>query len=73
MEPARAEQRLVEAAREAAAIAKGRDWSEDFSHENGRYVCICYRCGQQFQGHKRRVCCKVCAQQTMEARDDGHD
>jgi len=38
-----------------------RDWPEDFSHENGNYMCRCYKCGEIFRGHKRRVMCKVCA------------
>ncbi|KXJ63036.1 hypothetical protein AXY46_03185 [Achromobacter xylosoxidans] len=37
-----------------------RDWPEDFSHENGNYQCLCHRCKQVFNGHKRRVTCKVC-------------
>lgn len=38
-----------------------RDWTEDFEHENGNYMCKCYVCGEFFTGHKRRVVCKVCA------------
>lgn len=37
-----------------------RSWSEDSSHENGAYFCLCHHCGRQFTGHKRRVTCKVC-------------
>lgn len=37
-----------------------RDWSEDFAHENGNYSNRCVICGQLFNGHKRRVECKVC-------------
>lgn len=37
-----------------------RDWTEDFSHENGNYLCLCCQCGKQFAGHKRRVVCKLC-------------
>lgn len=37
-----------------------RDWTEDFAHENGRYLCGCCKCGQNFFGHKRRVVCRVC-------------
>lgn len=38
-----------------------RDWTEDFPHENGNYLCICAICGQRFLGHKRRAACKDCA------------
>lgn len=37
-----------------------RDWTEDFSHENGKYQSVCFKCGLVFQGHKRRVFCKLC-------------
>jgi len=36
-------------------------WEEDFSHENGNYICICMECNLKFVGHKRRVVCKKCA------------
>lgn len=39
-----------------------RDWTEDASHENGRYECgPCVECGHTFVGHKRRVICRGCA------------
>lgn len=38
-----------------------QDWPEDFSHENGNYVCTCVHCGRLFYGHKRRVTCRVCS------------
>lgn len=37
------------------------DWTEDFEHENGNYLCHCSNCGGHFKGHKRRVICKLCA------------
>jgi hypothetical protein len=37
------------------------DWTEDFNHENGQYLCLCFKCGKNFIGHKRRVECKECA------------
>ncbi len=37
------------------------DWTEDFDHENGRYLRACVHCGAAFLGHKRRVVCRVCA------------
>jgi hypothetical protein len=39
----------------------GRDWEEDFGHENGQYMNICCHCAQTFIGYKRRVVCKLCA------------
>jgi len=43
-----------------------RDWSEDFQHENGNYVCKCFDCRNYFFGHKRRSQCRVCANKTKE-------
>jgi hypothetical protein len=39
-----------------------RDWPEDAlsDPDNGAYSCQCMACGQNFTGHKRRVCCKDC-------------
>jgi hypothetical protein len=37
-----------------------RDWTEDFSHENGNYSNKCISCGNSFNGHKRRIECKLC-------------
>lgn len=37
-----------------------RDFPEDRAHENGNYSCLCFRCGNTFIGHKRRVRCKQC-------------
>lgn len=37
-----------------------RDWTEDFEHENGQYLCNCKKCGETFMGHKRRPLCKSC-------------
>jgi len=39
---------------------KGRNWEEDYDHENGRYSNTCISCQEYFIGHKRRVTCKVC-------------
>lgn len=39
----------------------GRDWPEDFPHENGQYECKCMYCHNPFWGYKRRVVCKRCA------------
>lgn len=38
-----------------------RNWDEDFTHENGDYLCQCVTCGKPFIGHKRRVVCRSCA------------
>jgi hypothetical protein len=43
-----------------------RSWTEDYSHENGNYTCLCCECGLTFTGHKRRVACKEC----VKAKDD---
>ena len=36
-------------------------WPEDFNDENGNYLNKCCHCGNLFQGYKRRVVCKECA------------
>lgn len=41
------------------------DWQEDFSLENGNYRCKCLLCGNYFMGYKRRVCCKICAENSI--------
>lgn len=46
------------------------DWPEDFSHENGNYMCTCAHCGCTFHGHKRRVCCKACATKPSHTLND---
>lgn len=43
-------------------IPNGINWPEDINHENGNYMCTCLACGEQFQGHKRRVRCKQCSE-----------
>lgn len=58
-------QAAVYSLRESIAAAEqqaqySRDWVEDFSHENGQYMCKCCHCGKSFIGHKRRVVCKAC-------------
>lgn len=37
------------------------DWTEDYAHENGNYMCSCINCKKQFFGYKRRIVCRVCA------------
>lgn len=37
-----------------------RNWTEDFTHENGNYMNTCVYCKNEFKGHKRRVICKIC-------------
>lgn len=44
-----------------AASPSERNWTEDASHENGNYECLCCECDQLFIGHKRRVVCKACS------------
>ena len=36
------------------------NWPEDYHLENGNYCCLCYVCGCQFVGYKRRIVCKMC-------------
>src|SRR4051812_690306 len=51
-----------------AMQSSGRDWVEDFTHENGNYLCRCSDCGNRFFGHKRRVTCKECAKPVPATR-----
>ncbi len=44
-----------------------RDWTEDLAYENDNYYGECAICGNDFLGHKRRVICKVCAQEQLDA------
>ena len=37
-----------------------KNWTEDYKHENGNYICNCYKCKEYFYGHKRRPLCKEC-------------
>lgn len=43
-----------------------KNWTEDFSHENGNYVNNCIKCKHKFMGHKRRVVCKECSEPKEE-------
>ena len=45
-----------------------KNWTEDFSHENGNYMNNCIRCNDDFFGHKRRVICKVCSNITADPK-----
>ena len=42
-------------------VVTEHDWPEDFSEENGNYMCTCISCGTSFIGYKRRIVCKYCA------------
>jgi hypothetical protein len=37
-----------------------KNWTSDFEHENGKYLCSCIFCRRKFLGHKRRNVCKEC-------------
>lgn len=37
-----------------------RNWTEDFTDENGCYENRCVYCKKCFLGYKRRVVCKLC-------------
>ena len=41
-----------------------RSYPEDAHLENGNYVNTCCICGEQFVGHKRRVVCKLCHEES---------
>lgn len=45
-------------------LRSDRDWSEDFSDENGNYMNKCCVCKEFFFGYKRRVVCKKCKKKT---------
>lgn len=45
-----------------------RNWTEDYPHENGQYMCRCrVGCGRLFLGYKRRMLCRECANETESA------
>lgn len=48
-----------------------RNWTEDYPHENGSYMCRCCECQRVFYGHKRRVVCRDCANKTKESNMSG--
>lgn len=58
---------------ELIADAEKRNWTEDFSHENGNYHCRCCICNNYFIGHKRRVVCKKCAEPHVDLTDGEGD
>ena len=37
-----------------------RNWTEDYTHENGNYMNRCSNCKEGFFGNKRRFICKEC-------------
>ena len=45
-----------------------QNWTEDYTHENGKYMNICTFCERKFFGHKRRVVCKLCDQPMTDER-----
>lgn len=47
-------------------IADARDWTEDFSHENGQYQNTCVTCQRLFIGYKRRTTCRACYETPWE-------
>jgi len=38
-----------------------RDWSEDYSSENGQYQNVCQHCNKLFMGDRHRMTCKKCS------------
>jgi len=45
-------------------IDENRNFKEDYSHENGKYINTCHKCYNLFVGHKHRVRCKLCLTQS---------
>jgi hypothetical protein len=43
------------------SFSSPRNWTEDYKHENGNYLCKCCQCDEYFYGHKRRPLCKECS------------
>jgi len=52
--------RWYEKGTELTAGQSPHDYVEDFGEENGHYLSNCCICGVRFEGHKRRVTCRVC-------------
>jgi hypothetical protein len=50
-----------------------KNWTEDFSHENGNYVNNCIKCKHKFMGHKRRVVCKECSEPKEEESQEDQE
>lgn len=42
-----------------------KDWTEDFSQENGNYRNDCVKCNSLFTGNKHRMFCKECYLENM--------
>lgn len=38
-----------------------KNWTGDYSCENGFYLCTCSKCKAKFYGYKRRTKCKECS------------
>lgn len=47
-------------------MSSTKNWTEDFSLENGNYQNRCSICGYLFMGYKRRVVCKECSEKAEE-------
>lgn len=63
----------VDADREARGVPQGwklikdsthaeRSWPDDVTSGQSLYSCCCAECGRNFNGHKWRACCRVCAE-----------
>ena len=49
------------------SFSSPKNWTEDYEHENGNYTCKCYKCKEGFYGYKRRVICKECFSEIIDA------
>lgn len=50
--------------------ADSKNWTEDFSDENGNYQNECIECHQIFLGHKYRRVCKECFKPADQSREE---
>lgn len=49
-----------------AAHGSAHSWPEDFGGENGNYQNECVTCKALFIGHKRRLVCRLCAEEARK-------
>lgn len=47
-----------------------KNWKEDYTQENGFYICLCVLCKEYFYGNKHRNVCKECDDNGIQDPDD---